>query len=216
MPDPNNVLLERQRLAVQVIPKAANTAIKGALARALGLLAPNPNAPGVFDYGSRADVMGLGADWLVVTVVRHPLDRLVSCWADKVAYAPKVRPHLSRNGARPGMPFQAFAAVACATPDGEADQHFRAQAHDIGSLHETRADLIMRLEDGAEGWGHIQEAVRKHCGLRLPPLGQENSSERGAWDMYYSGILEACVERYRDDFALGDYPIPGGGEVPHG
>ena len=90
--EPNNIALHDYRLVLMLICKAANTSIKEAFSEVLetpvrlDMVLPNP---------TKNDAMKLRLQgYRVVTVTRHPLARLASCWRDKIQrtlHAPFVR-----------------------------------------------------------------------------------------------------------------------------
>lgn len=176
MPDPNNVLIPEHRLAFMAIPRCGNTALKSALAAALGRRG-YVHDPAIFETGDKRTCARLRAEgWLVFAVVRDPMQRLVSCWRGKVA-GPVLHSGFRRYAwARAGMAFDDFAWQVCHTPDARAEQHFRSQAAELLLDGRQVPELLLRFERLEQGWARLQVRVEAHCGLVLPVLARMNQS----------------------------------------
>lgn len=181
MPDPNNVLLHDRKIAFMCIPKAGNTSIKRALMEAYGLEG-NPHR--VFECGP------VPGGYFAVAFVRNPVDRVLSCYADKIQR--RWIPSLSRFGMWPDMPLDDFIDRVCTVSDGEATgsgQHFRSQFYDLGN----RPDFLGRVDRMGEDWARLRHAL-----TWLPELGHHNQAPH---DFKLTGAQKVRLTlRYQNDW----------------
>ena len=97
MADPNNIILPEYKIAGFLLAKVANTSIKTAFLRGLGVtqslaygvpgVAKLINGGTVFQYADTETIAGLGSDWYKFSIVRNPWARAASIWMNKV-YSP--------------------------------------------------------------------------------------------------------------------------------
>ena len=154
-------LLHVPGLCVYTVPKVASYAIRSAMKRAK-TANPNEDIPG-FRF----------------MVVRHPLERLVSCWAF--------------FGHNRGMAFEDFWGVC--RQNYMQDVHTMPQACFTGG---RRMDRRVRLEALNEEWDKIREKFP-----RLGRIKQRNASEHGPWQAYFTPDIQAEAEEiYAADLAL--------------
>lgn len=218
------VVVPRLKLVYGRVPKVANTAIRGLLAEHVEVLpgAPPPNKDGFWaGAGTRdaaivsgAAVLDRYADHFVFTVVRHPYDRLVSCWSDMVR-APKVfLPNMARLGFRPGMTFAEFLDRVEATPDGRADLHFRSQAALLCARGRLVPGFVGRYDRLDEDWQRIRAEVADRAGTDLGPLPKKNVRREDRTDVldHFAdpGLVALVRRRFAEDFRLffPDEPMP--------
>lgn len=129
----------------------------------------------------------------VYAFVRHPLDRLVSCWADRI------------NGWPPSRPMLALGYVA-----GEPFAAFVRRVQQIGAMQNVHtAPQTAFIETGVR-WHQIEDAkaawpvVMRETGL--PPLEHCNRSERSDWRQHFDAeTLAIAQDIYRDDFEAFGY-----------
>ena len=195
-------VLPAQRLAICLTPKAACTSIKFALHAAFG-------RPGDRYKDTRRRFRHGQAEWqpaefLKVAPVRHPLERVRSCYADKFAGGRlKVR-GLIRMGCRPRMSFDEFCQLVADTPDDRLDKHLVPQHYLVSSPLWGLADRLLRFEDLARQWAWLQGRYPA-----LPVLDRHNASrDKPDWS---DATLALIAERYREDLDLLDYGVPHGG-----
>lgn len=207
MPDPNNIVLHEQRVVLMLICKAGNTSIKQAVGSALGLrnVAQWQHELSTANKAACRHLRTQG--YRVLGTVRHPLARLVSCWADKVERSAQFHEPLRRKyGERvwPGMPFADFARFVCGVPDEAADQHFRGAAWDLCATSLV-PDTLLRMENPT--WWDALAGVLRAQGLEIGPARTENRTGRGAdWRQMYRPDLRTLVERrYADDLEAFGY-----------
>lgn len=208
MPDPNFFALPDHRIAFLLVCKAANTSVKRAVLAAQGRDLPEHmtvHHPSLFRYLTRADALSLPPDWLKLTLVRAPDARLASCWRDK---AHSTEPGFAGKRWH-GLPFPEFVRHVAQTPDGDANQHFRAQSFDLMEGGRLLPDFVGRVEDTEFSWGVIRDLCSER-GLLLPDLPRENES-RGPSPRWTRAEAILCNKRYARDlevFAYGPRLIP--------
>lgn len=199
MADPNNMLIHEHRLVLMLICKSGNTSIKWAVAEAMGLgpthrtdlYFPTPNIENAMSFADEG--------YLALSVIRHPLARLASCWRDKVADPNRFhRPFRHKYGGAiiPGMSFGDWVRFVAETPDGIADQHFRSMSWDLVFGDWTPETIRIERPDW---WADLRGRIRSHCGLDIGAQRHENSTG-GDWQGEYTMELRriAC-DRYRED-----------------
>lgn len=179
-------------LSFYLIPKNANSSIRYAVLRGVGYddatakehhhralnLSPVRNYPGTFR----------------VCFFRHPLARLVSCWADKMHHRMKSTRGFERLGYRLGMSFSDFVEVAKTAFPYNA--HTRRQV-DFISVGMDFWGIIERL---GEDWGRLREFVGW-----LPPLALTLNAgpPRPHWSSYYDAQTRKVVsEIYAPDLEI--------------
>jgi len=145
---------------------------------------------------------------IVVALVRHPLDRLVSTWADC------SRPHRIGligthrmtgqpiHGIYAGMPFDEFARIVADHP--LTNRHWQPMTVWLRAWGGW-PDVLVRYEHLREDW----ELVRgMQHGIPEFPRAQHNKSERGDWRSYYSDELrERLAGVYAEDMARLGYGL---------
>ena len=146
-------------------------------------------------------------DHIRVGLVRHPLDRLVSCWADT------TRPHrvflieMSRKhripieGTYANMPFDEFAEVVMKQPGMNAHWIPQAWWLNVGRL----PDHIIHFENIREEWAPFVEQY----GWPEFPEQKLNASEHAHWtEVIPEHLLPRLVNTYADDFDTFGYERP--------
>jgi hypothetical protein len=123
-------------------------------------------------------------------VIRHPLDRLVSCFVNKI------------EGKRPGIPeryrgarrFSDFATLVLETPADKANLHFRPQHY----LLPKEVMYLFQMESLKKNWEALCAAIGHQ--LDLPDL---NVSPHASWKSYYSPRLRKdAAAYYEEDMVL--------------
>lgn len=147
---------------------------------------------------------------IFIGLVRHPIDRFVSCYSDT------TRPHriflIETNrythapipGTYAGMPIEALADVVERYPCANA--HWVPQARWL-SWRGSLPDHVVRYETLYDDWAGL-----RHRYPELPPFPAErlNASPRGRWEIVVppGALREQLVRVYREDFEVFGYPIP--------
>lgn len=139
----------------------------------------------------------------VYAIVRDPVERLRSCWADKMQHIGDTfiyKGFRIYDCFRAGMSFEDFALAVADIPDSQADPHFVSQ---WSSLHHKMVFLptrLLRLERLAEDWF---KASREDGVPSLAiPLINESSRPKPA----VSAAIRAVIEqRYAKDYEVLSY-----------
>ena len=191
---------DEQRWAYLSIPKCACTSIRTAL-ESHWSMEPSPLIHNRDWLGHWHDV-----DWCIPegtyswTVIRCPLDRLLSTWADKCrghqqdpdwpkTVDPVYRPVL-------GKPLTEFVEyIWDFDVDNPAmDAHLRSQSTFIGKRH---LDFPIPFEHLSVRWAHLQRLYG------FPPLPHYNKSIHSSVDESYTRVTRLAVKAlYTDDLRL--------------
>lgn len=189
-------------LIVMTIPKAAHTSIMEALARSFA-----PSREGQEDAKKRWRSHGsdyVPPGYLSVGFCRHPVDRFVSCWRDKIAAVDVCRTELAAIGCRPSMSLEEFAALVDGTEDRDLDKHLIPQERKLFADGSLRVQHLYRYENLAVSWDDLRHKVRAHRGRYLAELPRLNASRPIAAEV--SELTRQFIqEKYSADFALLGY-----------
>lgn len=137
--------------------------------------------------------------------VRNPLDRLYSCYAQKIVLYGRLRNmpiEFWRYGEtfRPDMTFEEFVRAVAGIPDRIADIHFRSQHRFLYYRGVPTVDFIGRFENLTRDW----QQVRQRFGL--PGLAHLNRSPRRSWvEAYSPELARIAANRYEQDIRLFGY-----------
>jgi hypothetical protein len=212
------VLLEAYNAVYIEVPKVACSSIRIALASLLGI---DLNAAGVnsheVDFPEPRPQAGPGLypGLFAFAFVRNPWDRVVSCYRDKILGEVRdfTRFHPTRDVAyclagsdafQGGMPFEGFVEVIAATPDGEADEHFRSQQTFVtDDTRQLAVDFLGRFERLDQDFQRVCQEVGIG-GLRLPFV-QAAPTPRDCKEYYTPSTQRLVGERFADDIKLFDY-----------
>ena len=175
------------------IPKCANTSIKSRLAELISATAaPHPTLPIALQptndrFWKRCTTE---AKWLKpdrftalhdtvtsFTVIRDPLQRLRSCYREKICRA-KIFPPMRRLGYRNGMDFNAFVELTCSLDVCDMGVHTQPQTFLISDSQGRLPNFIGTLENLAADWANFSQGMVKQ-GIPLGgPLDCLNSSKQ--------------------------------------
>lgn len=208
MPDPNNIIFPDLKLAFMCIPKNANSSIKRALCEAFDIPTPkNEHDPKLFLYTNKQWILAQ-KDWLKIAVVRNPLDRVVSCYRQKVVHPERLHSgFLKYKWIKWKMPFVEFIKRLCDTQDWLSDQHWRSQTYDLFYKEKPVYNYQVRFENLKEEWPVLVKDVENHCGLKLPnKLGTKNkTSDKIPYPKFNKQIENKIYKRYLNDFLMLGY-----------
>ena len=154
------------------------------------------------------------SDYFEFTFVRNPWDRLVSCYSQKIVTVPKLlgfkRANLNPSGEKdrfyPGMQFADFVEVVHATPDEEANPHFRSQYLTVCDPEgRIMADFVGRFENLFEEFVAVSQTIGAPE-LELPAHLQSHSRKSRPYTDFYDERLKGLVhERYQKDIEMFGY-----------
>lgn len=143
-------------------------------------------------------------DLFIFCFVRNPLDRLYSCYTDKVIDA-------KREG-RP-IPFYAyditfetsfseFVRIVADTPDTLSERHFRSQHCSLSINGSLITNFIGRLESFSEDWQTLRDQ------FSFPELSHKNKSSKSKAsfrDHYSKETYQLAIDRYAKDIQMLGY-----------
>ncbi len=200
---PSAIILPTQNLVYVPVPKVANRSIKAALADFAGKPYTDPHNAG-WQTVPLPQVANLSG-YFRFTFVRNPLDRLVSCYAQKIVlYARQMQLPLLfwRYGQRfdPEMSFAEFITAVAAIPDHLADRHFRSQHTFVYHQGGLLVDFVGRFEQLQPDWA----ILRQRAGLGdLPHFNPSPHQPYAA--MYTPELARLAANRYAEDIRLFGY-----------
>ena len=158
----------------------------------------------------RNDVLRRAADYTRFAVVRDPVDRLISCWRDKIAQRPITDWRLKKGVHRgfdsfgnlfwAGMSFEEFVHSVSRIPNCRANPHFRSQASFLRDHRKRYLPSVIvrqeRLRDALQEIPVLEEAFR---GL---PWKNQSSNQADIKSRISVDTLELLQRRYRRDYEL--------------
>lgn len=184
-------------------PKAANRSIKATIA---SVVRPGYRGdPHLAGWQYRPASLLRQTGYYSFAFVRNPLDRLYSCYAQKIVFYSRMRklPILFwRYGDtfHPDMTFEEFVKVVADIPDAIADRHFRSQHRFLYRRNKPVVDDIFHFETLGEDW----ETIRRRFGL--PALEHHNRSPRSVYtEAYTPELARIAARRYEKDIRLFGY-----------
>lgn len=199
---PPNVTWSRTLgLAYFPIPKNACTSTKTALLKTLNLNIPEGTPlharcpshcpvrlePNSIDFSPIPDTFD-SSSLLTFAVIRHPLDRLVSCYANKIAQRRQGLPAPYTSA----QSFEEF--VQLVSNDVFANPHFAPQFSMLPEI----LDFTIRFDNLKTDWGRL----RAHSPM-LGKIPHHNRSSHRPWQNYYSPRTRRSVENlYAEDLRL--------------
>jgi chondroitin 4-sulfotransferase 11 len=183
-------------------PKVANRSMKAAMAQTL-----NPGFQGDPHQGWQYVPVALmrDNDYFRFGFVRNPLDRLLSCYSQKIVhYARRMNMPLEfwRYGSRfhKDMSFEEFVTVIADIPDRLADIHIRSQHTFFYHKGQLMVDFVGRFENLEADWNTLRER------FGFPALPHYNRSSHADFrDMYTPSIAQLAASRYQRDIELFGY-----------
>lgn len=193
------------------IPKAANTSIRTALLPCFGAT-PDPahnihHHPAIPKRSQRETVTSLPADAFVFAVVRHPADRILSTWKNKMGKGKRWFGPATRLGMLPSVSFDTFLTRLVETPKDALDSHFKPQTMLLHYAH-RHADLqVFHFETLAQHWPMIVAEVERRSGTRPEPdLARLNPSGRGPTIPRFTDRQRRLIDTlFHEDFARYGY-----------
>lgn len=193
-------------------PKTASTAVRKALAGALNIPATDFHQIAQFKGLTSQDAHRLKHEegYLCVGVVRHPLERLVSCWYEKVVCEPFYSEFTVYDEFWPTMSFAEFATAVAGIPDEDAEPHFRSLSYSLEVQGQVVADVLLEQSRMEPDWAALREriAIRLADGQALPDLTRINVTDSASKIPPPGPEVVAIVEqRYRSDYLNFNYPL---------
>lgn len=207
------IVVKPWKLAYARVPKAANTAIKVAMAEALGLKEKSAGRISRDAFWRTVDPMTVAVvspsefatdryrDYFCFSVVRHPFSRIVSCYKNKILRNTAMRKGFRRDGFSPGMTLDDFIGVVVRTQDRSCNVHVQSQAAMLTYKGRVLPQMAVKHEALGIGWPKIAQRVAEHCGATLPSLVTTNSTASVDQDVHLTDAHQALLRiRYAGDF----------------
>jgi hypothetical protein len=188
-------------IAFAFMPKVANTSMKVAFAKMLGIPYSEDGK------GIHSEPRLVGTRWEAVKDIncpkiaftRYPIDRLISCYRDKIVDKKCKNPYYRRNFS-PDVSFQEFVEFVCNTPDEESDHHFASQTYLLGGIEAIEQCQIYRYENIDVHWIAMRETNYNLWRNGLPRfLDKLNSYQRGSDCSIDDAMASSIAKRYFND-----------------
>lgn len=217
---PHVIVVRPWKVAYLRVPKVANTSVKLALAKGLKL----PNLPELSRTNdaywrkvrpedvqliplARLRLDPTYSDFWSFAVVRHPVERLVSCYRNKIVRNDSLSASFVRLGFDQEMSFEEFARRVCEISDAQADVHFVSQSALLSLGGKLVGDLVIPMNDLNARWSEVQEEIKRRSGVQLPRLSEKNSSKKVKEKVELTPEVVALIDRrYARDFELLSFP----------
>ena len=156
---------------------------------------------------------GMYRDHFKFAFVRNPWDRLVSLYFQKIAGAgrdyggPDLNPAGVEGRFYRGMPFAEYIEAVCATPDEEANPHFRSQ-HLVVCPRvdgEIAADFVGRFESLPDDFSRVAGMIGAPD-LELPHRLRSKARKKQPYsDFYDARLRDLAGKRFREDIQTFGY-----------
>jgi dermatan 4-sulfotransferase 1 len=196
--NPDVWLLPELKLGYVQIPKVATRSIRQCLAATLGMADVEMAAQKYSRHIAKKELASLSYSFNFFAFTRDPLDRLYSCYKNKVEalrYAKKDN-IFEVYGVKNNTSFDRFVEIIAGVPDHQADRHFRSQ---IWFLTDNQNRLfvqnIYRLEHFREGWQDLQQSYR----LFDAPHENKSRCKLNINQAYSEKTLKTAMKRYEAD-----------------
>lgn len=192
----NVVVLPQYEFAFFCMPKVANTSVKSAILKVLGVDADEEtiHRHPALNISTARKVYKCYMKFFKVTIVRNPFDRLVSCYESKVRDIEKCKAQgFSSAGFHYDMTFTEYIEQVCEAPF--VNIHFQPQLPAIKYCGTILVDFIGFFEQLKESWAFIAKTVK----FDLGELGHLNKTEnRKPYREYYDDRTRRMVSEVFD------------------
>lgn len=187
------------------IPKAANTSIRTALLPCFGI---DPTSvqnvhqdSRIPKASSKAIVRNAGPECYMFTVVRHPAERILSAYRNKIGKEKRWFGHAKALGVLPDATFDEFLERLMYAPRLAIDSHFCPQVDLLYYPLKTRELSIYKNEILAAEWPKIANRIKNSSGRApaavLESLNQSRKTESPSFTQFQRRLIEAM---FYDDF----------------
>ena len=145
------------------------------------------------EHISQQDIRKKTPDAFIFSFVRHPYERILSCYKNKVS-GPNIQKNIFEcHGVSRNDSFDVFVDKICEIPDSESDRHFRSQSWFLMSGSECIADFVGKLESISSDW----EVLRQR--FDLPAIPHRNATSKTI-EVISDRNKQLIQRRYSDDF----------------
>ena len=216
---PDVWVLPEQKLAYIKLHKVASRSIKTTLVRYI-LEKKGELVPDVIDlevknkidaeyahYLSTQTIFEMREEYFIASMVRNPLARLYSCYADKVVnYREKGKKNiLSFYGIHLDMSFDDFVHRIAEIPDPQSNTHFRSMHPFLMHNGEMIPHKVLRLEQIDSQWPEMQNQFPGLSDLPAINVATSVSNKKIYRSVYTRELAEIAYKRYFDDINIFGY-----------
>jgi chondroitin 4-sulfotransferase 11 len=200
---PKTIVIAELKMGFVPTPKVANRSMKIAIASHIGMQYRGDIHHAPWHFTPLALLRD--NDYYRFGFVRNPLDRLLSCYAQKIVYYEKqlgMKPLLWRYGKtfHKDMSFAEFVEAVAKIPDRVSDIHFRSQHTFLYHRKKLMVDFVGHFEQLEQDWGLLREK------FGLPALPHQNRSQHVDYrEAYTPELARLAARRYRKDIELFGY-----------
>lgn len=203
----NTVIIPKHKLAIWTTEKVGCTSQKRALRTTFEKEGtPWPRTRDKLAVQPTLTARPNWQDYLRIAVVRDPLARIASCWANKITPDQVLlKERDSQEYFRPGMSFQEFVERVCNRPDDMLDRHLHAQNKRMMERGKFLPQYLFPFDHLAQAWNlEIRKMVMQHCNVFLAPLPRMNvsGSKSKTMEHWNPRLMEMVMERYSRDVEL--------------
>lgn len=141
-------------------------------------------------------IAGISREVFTFALVRNPLERLYSCYKNKVLKGGQIgaRNIFEKHGIPLDIGFSEFLLRVDAIPDNVSDRHFRSQSWFLSHKGKLLPIHIVKLEELSQAWPEVE----RRTGIAAPP--RFNRSEKRPLPELSAEERRIINNRYHDDF----------------
>lgn len=217
------------------VPKVANSSVKAALSK---LLKEKPVengrvqsdnywrklTNGETDMISPEEAWKLRKEKYVFAFVRNPLDRLVSCYHNKILNEDSFTPQMKETGYKFMMSFPDFVQRTFDVPNEDLDVHIMPQSEMLLYDGMLIPQFIGHFEDMENQWIRLKRRLSNRFEIEVQKLPKKNVRREGHEDVaqYFNDdkLVELAMKKYDKDIAVfypgvtaeqlvsGDFTVP--------
>lgn len=217
------------------VPKVANSSIKAALSK---LLKEKPGEGGRFQsdgYWHRltkgeTEMVSPKVAWklrkekYVFAFVRNPLDRVVSCYHNKILNLDAFTPQMKATGYKPQMSFPDFVQKTSEIPDTDLDVHIMPQTEMLMNNGLLVPQFIGHFEQMEDEWARLRRRLARRCDVTVQKLPRKNVRREDHDDVarYFNSdkLVELAMTKFAKDVEIfypgvtADQLVSGNFEIP--
>jgi len=142
---------------------------------------------------AQKDIRKQTPDAFIFSFVRHPYERIWSCYKNKVSNPVSEKNIFACHNISFKDSFDTFVDKICDIPDTEADRHFRSQSWFLMNGNQRLIDFVGRLENMNDDW----ETLRQR--FNLPEIPHHNATSQTSVSLSERN-KKLLQQRYHNDF----------------
>ncbi len=215
-----NILVEKYKFIIFIIPKNASTSFKVQIVDVLALKNLTNSQDSVHDpnvypfpFVKISELNDRYKEYLRFCVVRNPWDRIVSCFKDKIRPIDFNSDDFRNGVALPlmetssffygGMPFDEFVDVVCQIPDSIGEHHFTSQLYQITDAY---GNLLVNFISKLETLNEDLETLSQKTGFPIANFPHVHKTKGKKYQEYYNDeLIEKVRIRYKADIGFFNY-----------